>query len=300
MTMLYAKQELIDNALCKLSHNFLNTTSGIIVTKLSDHLPYFVCIPQKTTNILPNPKYVYVRQNNYQLVNQFKTAIENASIYDKLNTHIDADPSINYDIVNYIISNIHKDCMSHKKVKFNKHKHAKSDWITQGIIKSIQFRDNLYVKLKQTQTNTLAYITEKTNLKTYNKILKRNIEHPKRIYYEHRFNKYKNVAKNTWKVIKELINRNVAKIQKPCRFKVDDKILNEEHEIANAFNTYFTNIGASLASNIKTNKDKTFDYFLGRPRALKFTFNQITETDVIKIIDGGGHRKIAVTYPQTY
>ena len=106
---------LIDNALCKLSHNFLNTTSGIMVTKLSDHLPYFVCVPQKTTNIQPNPKYVYVRQNNYQSVNQFKTAIENASIYDKLNTHIDADPSINYDIVNDIISNIHKDCMSQKK-----------------------------------------------------------------------------------------------------------------------------------------------------------------------------------------
>ena len=110
----------------------------------------------------------------------------------------------------------------------------------------------------------MAYITQKTNLKTYNKILKRNIEHAKRIYYEQRFNKYKNDPKNTWKVIKELINRNVAKKQKPCRFKVDDKILTEEHEIANAFNTYFTNIiGPSLASNIKTDRDKTFDYFLG-------------------------------------
>ena len=104
-----------------------------------------------------------------------------------------------------ISASIHKDCMSQKKVKFNKHKHAKSDWITQGIIKSIQFRDNLYVKLKQTQTNTLAYITQKTNLKTYNKILKRNIEHAKRIYYEQRFNNYKNDAKNTWKVIKDAV-----------------------------------------------------------------------------------------------
>ena len=88
------------------------------------------------------------------------------------------------------------------------------------------------VKIKQTQTNTLAYITQKTNLKTYTKILKCNIEHAKRIYYEHRLNKYKNDAKNTWKVIKELINRNVTKKQKPCRFKLD-KILTEKHEIAN-------------------------------------------------------------------
>ena len=108
----HLQNKLLDHCL----HSVFTKAPGIIVTKLSDHLPYFVCIPQKTINIIqPNPKYVYVRQNNYQSVNQFKTAIENALIYDKLNTHIDADPSINYDIVNYIISNIHKDCMSQKK-----------------------------------------------------------------------------------------------------------------------------------------------------------------------------------------
>ena len=175
--------------------------------------------------------------------------------------------------------------MSPKKGKFNKRKHAKSDWITQDIIKSIQFRDNLYLELKQTQTNTLAFFTQKTNFKTYNKILKRNIERAKRVYSEQKFNKYKNDANNTWHVIKELINKNATKKQKPRLFQMDGKLLTQNHVIANEFNAYFTNIGPSLASKIKTNEDKTYDLFLGAPSALKFTFSNITETDLIKIID---------------
>ena len=35
---------LIDNFICKLSHNFNKTTSGIIVSQISDHLPYFIPI----------------------------------------------------------------------------------------------------------------------------------------------------------------------------------------------------------------------------------------------------------------
>ena len=35
-----------------------------------------------------------------------------------------------------------------KRIKLNKSKHKKSPWITEGVIKSIKFRDNLHMKLK--------------------------------------------------------------------------------------------------------------------------------------------------------
>ena len=114
---------------------------------------------------------------------------------------------------------IFNDCMPTKKVKYNKHKHKKSEWITKGIIKSIQFRDNLYLQMKRTPPNTIAYTTIKTNLKTYNKILKNNIDQAKRTYYQHSFDKYKNDTKNTWKIIKEITNINNIKKHIPCLFK---------------------------------------------------------------------------------
>ena len=63
---------------------------------------------------------------------------------------IDADPNRNYDILEHAITSAINKHLPTKTIKFNKHKHTKSNWITQGIIKSIKYRDMLYRKLKKT------------------------------------------------------------------------------------------------------------------------------------------------------
>ena len=60
-------------------------------------------------------------------------------------------------------------------IKFSKHKHSKSQWITKGIIRSIAYKDKLYIKLKQTPTDSEQYINHKTNFATYKRILKKLI-----------------------------------------------------------------------------------------------------------------------------
>ena len=44
-----------------------------------------------------------------------------------------------------------------RTVKFNKRKHKRTKWITSGIIKSINNRDNLYRKLKETSPDSPLY-----------------------------------------------------------------------------------------------------------------------------------------------
>ncbi len=51
--------------------------------------------------------------------------------------------------------------MQSKFVKYNKYKHKKSKWITSGIIKPIQYRDNLYKKLKTTNPNSIQFAIHK-------------------------------------------------------------------------------------------------------------------------------------------
>ena len=63
-------------------------------------------------------------------------------------------------------------CMPTKTIKFNKHKHKKTLWITRGIVKSIKYRDQLYQKIKKTDQNSVEHQIIALNLKTYNKILK--------------------------------------------------------------------------------------------------------------------------------
>ena len=80
-------------------------------------------------------------------------------------------------------------------------------WNTQGILRSIQYRDKLYKQLKLTHPNSSNYEIININLKTYNAILKHTIRAAKKGYFENRFYRFKNDIKNTWKVINESISK---------------------------------------------------------------------------------------------
>ncbi len=144
--------------------------------------------------------------------------------------------------------------MPQKIVKFNKYKHKKSKWITHGIIKSIQTRDNMYKKYKITDPNANNYHTLKTNLKTYNTILKKSIRIAQIKYYEAIFCKFKGDIRGTWKKINDILNRTKRKKTFPSSFKDGENIINDKIMIANKFNIFFTNIGPKLAAEIVTPK----------------------------------------------
>ena len=78
------KGTLIDNILCKLSTNFHQTTAGIIVSRISDHFPYFVCI-NYTNKKHRTQKYIRIRQKTVNSLNNLKSEIVHLNIYNKLN-----------------------------------------------------------------------------------------------------------------------------------------------------------------------------------------------------------------------
>ena len=72
---------LIDNVLCRLSNTSINNDAGIIVTQLSDYLPYFICL--RTIKVdKPVPKYIHIKQTTESSINILKYEIITASIYD--------------------------------------------------------------------------------------------------------------------------------------------------------------------------------------------------------------------------
>ena len=71
-------------------------------------------------------------------------------------------------------------------------------------------------------------------------------------YYHTRFQNYKNDIKNTWIMIKELINRE-KKADFPEVFQIDAIHTHDCAVIANNFNTFFASIGLKLASDMPTN-----------------------------------------------
>ena len=82
-------------------------------------------------------------------------------------------------------------------------------------------------------------------------MLKKLILQAKRLYYIATFARFKHNIKQTWKIIKEILNRS-KRHALPNRFLVAELYIDDPKEIANAFNSYFINIGPSVAGHIVT------------------------------------------------
>ncbi len=175
--------------------------------------------------------------------------------------------------------------MPEKVVKFNKYKHKRSKWITQGIIKSIHFRDNLYKKLKMTDPISPDYTIMQINLKTYNNILKTSIQALNKSYYETLFNKFKNDIRGTWKTINSILNKTNRKTNIPQLFKDNEKIITYKIVIANKFNTFFTKIGPDIAHKIRQPTNKSFKNYLTLNYDHNFKFENVNESTILSIIE---------------
>ena len=274
---------LIDNFLCRLSHNFSETTSGIIKYKLSDHQPYFICLDYLNFKKSVS-KFIKVTKYSEDSIQKVKNYINNSQILNQLSQNLDGDPNISYKTFANEIKKALDNHLPTKVVKFDKHKHKKSNWITNGILQSIKFRDKLFIKLKRTSVNSVAYNQLKTNLNTYNKILKKNIRAAKLSYYHDRFKNCQHDIKKTWQTIKDIINKKADKNNFPTQMNINNNITSDKLTIVEEFNKFFVNVGPELASNITVHPNDNFRQYLTSPAKTTLKFNTVTEDDVIKII----------------
>ncbi len=157
------KGTLIDQIFCKLSGSVTTATSGILVNKISDHLPCFTCIDvlKQRQKI---PKYVKICTKNNAAIQAFKTEVKNKIETTCFENNLLTDPNHNYNKLDNILQNAKKEHLPEKNVKFNKYRHKINPWMTPGILQSIKFRDKLYEKLKSTSSLN-DYISIENKLK---------------------------------------------------------------------------------------------------------------------------------------
>ena len=120
------------------------------------------------------PKFVFNRKFSKENLDSLMSELQSINILNLLDKNLNNDPNSNYDILHNILTTTINKHIPLNKVKFNKYRHKKTNWITYGILRSIRFRNNLYRKMIQTQNST-DYAKKKHNLSVYNKILKYTI-----------------------------------------------------------------------------------------------------------------------------
>ena len=99
-------------------------------------------------------------------------ALEHINIIRLLSIDDNTDANCNYNILeDTLVSNLNK-YIPIKKINLNKYRHKKSEWITTGIHKSIEYSDTVYKNMRRMPPETIEFLHVKQNLKSIIESLK--------------------------------------------------------------------------------------------------------------------------------
>ena len=270
---------LIDNLYYKSNSNNALISSGILVTDISDHLPCFSTFDVSPYYKKDHKTTIFKRLCDENNLIKLHNEILSSNIYNLLDKSTTHNPNINYNILeNVIISSMDK-IMPLKRFKFNKYRHKKQPWITNGLLKSIRYKDKLYRNLKQTKPTASEFLVIKNNLRVYKCILGKCIRHAKRTYFNTQLYKYKTDTSQTWKILNQIIG-NKKEHTLGTEINIDGNMVDDPHNIAEEFNKYFSEIGTKLADNLKDKSDITHKSFLKDTINSQFRFKQVNEQEV--------------------
>ena len=131
---------------------------------------------------------------------------------------------------------------------------SRKPWLSNGLIKSIKTKNQLYVKYlrRPTLTNHLLYKQFRNKLN----MLMRRVE---REYYDKELLIHKNNLRKSWEIIKYVINKK-KNIDLPDKFNIGDDMVTDKLEIAFNFNNFYVNIGKKLSNDIPTNSGDPLSY----------------------------------------
>ena len=137
-----------------------------------------------------------------------------------------------------------------------------SPWLTKGILKSMDTRDNLYKSfVTEVRPDTKEYLHKQ--YKSYRNLLLTLQRVSKKNYYAEYFSGNAENVRKTCSGIKEIINVSKSSIPtSPVSINYNNTPLSTEKDIANTMNEFFVNVGPNLEKDIQNSTCSYLD-FLG-------------------------------------
>ena len=274
---------LLDNIFCKEPENSTVSASGIFVSRVSDHFPVFTCLePFKSSK--KKAKYITVQKKSKEATNKFVDFTEKRINETVFESELISDPNTNYDKLESILIEGNQRFFPTERKRFNKYKHKLNPWMTNGIMQSIKFRDELYRKMKTHPHISDDYLAYKTNLLNYSKILQQTIRRAKFSYHKDIFTKFKLDSKKTWQHINDILCRKKVSTEFPDFFLENDCPIYDKKHIADRFNHFFVNVGPSFSDKIPEPAGLSYKHFLKKTINSRFTFDLVHSSDICKTI----------------
>ena len=118
--------------------------SYILTDKISDHMAC-ICTLDILNPKFELPKFVRKRDMSDLNIHRFATDFNRSNLISKIGPDLERDPNITYEIFHDTVKSIRDKHMPIQLKKFNRKKHQIHPWLTNGILKSINTKNKLYV-----------------------------------------------------------------------------------------------------------------------------------------------------------
>ena len=261
---------LIDNIFSNDIGSNKKLYNGILFSDITDHYPIFhidySCSVTTSDSLIK--KRIYSPSN----IANFSSALCNHN-WDHVLENNDPQSAYSSFIKDYTdMYNTHFPLKSYK-IGYK----TRKTWLSEGMKNSIKTKNRLYRRQKITKNHEHEKLYKSYRNKLNNLLLNAEKEH-----YEKLMDQYKYNLKKSWSLLKEVINR--KKSSSSCsRFLINNVVTNDKKNIANGFNSFFTNVGPSLASKIPSDS-RCPSIFLKNRVSNSIVINEVVSREVTIII----------------
>ena len=143
--------------------------------------------------------------------------------------------------------------------------------------KAIKKKNRLFRRYKKSKNPEHEQI-----YKSFRNKLNGLLHNAEKDHYDQLLKKNQNNLKTSWRILKEVINK--KKSTSSCsRFRINNRLISDNKSIANGFNSYFVNIGPTLASKIPKD-DRSPSLFLKNRNLSSIVLEPVIEDEVKNVI----------------
>ena len=271
-TLNLSEPSLLDHIYTNFCNKFV---SGILHFPISDHLPIFLNISfPKEIN---KPNRVEFRNVNSYNKNLFSQKLNNVSWNNLLSSH---DANQNFNTFLNIINDLYYECFP-LKTKYISDKRLHNPWITSAVLKSVKTKNNLYKDYK------IGVVCE-SYYKEYRNVLNKIIKNCKKQYYMSIFTNFKNNTSKIWKTINQL--KNNYKKTYLSYITMNNQVIRNPSDMAEAFNKYFVDIAPNLDNNIPPTYINPLDFLRG-DYPTSMSVPPVLPQDVVRVISSLKNKK---------
>ena len=193
------------------------------------------------------------------------------------------DPGYSFNSYEAKINTLIDKYMPLKRLTKREIKQQYKPWITNGIRKSIKRREKYYKKIIKAKDEVIKEDYHSKYKEIRNAIVTL-CRQSKKMHFQKFFLENANNAKKTWKGIKSIINVNSSMTCQPISLLVNNELITEPKDIANAFNNYFLTIASDLQGKIY-HHGQDFTKFLKNSNEHNFFMSPTDKNEIVSIIN---------------